>query len=226
MPSTARTHQLKQSLIYHIFNRGHNRDRIFRDQDDYRYFIKRLAEYSSASDMRVYHWALMPNHYHIVAEIDPPEKLSSLMAGLGRSYVHYHHKKYKTAGFVWQGRFKSQPIQKELYLLVCGRYVERNPVTAQMVSNAWEYEFSSARFYVTGEPDAITYQSPLFSTFAGTADAQRQNYKEFLQSFNREEDSFFENMEFPRGSREFVKRLVKDSGRFVPRRQGRVAVAA
>ncbi|MDP1854153.1 MAG: transposase [Candidatus Omnitrophota bacterium] len=150
MPYTARSHQLKQSLIYHIFNRGINREKIFLDEEDYSYFIKLLREYSQRASLSIYHWVLMPNHYHIVTAIEEPEKISSVMAGLGRSYACYHHRKHKTAGYLWQGRFKSQPIQKELYLMACGRYVERNPVKAGIIEAAWEYPYSSARFYASG----------------------------------------------------------------------------
>ncbi|MCK5493305.1 MAG: hypothetical protein KAJ14_09360 [Candidatus Omnitrophica bacterium] len=63
--------------------------------------------------LRVYHWLIMSNHY----QLDEPERISSVMARIGRSYACYHHRKYKSAGYLWQGRFKSQPIQKELYLI-------------------------------------------------------------------------------------------------------------
>ena len=221
MPSIARIHQLQQSLMYHIFNRAHNRDKIFHDRHDYMYFITLLADYSAHYGMHIYHWTIMPNHYHIAAAFDIPERISSVMAGIGRSYVYYHHKKYMTAGCLWQGRFKSQPIQKEQYLLACGRYIERNAVKASLCDKAWEYEFSSARFYVTGVPDGITRPSPLFSALGDTLEKQQTYYKEFLESFDHKEEIFFEHMEFPCGSKEFVTRLIKENGRYMPRRQGR-----
>ncbi|MFH1504212.1 MAG: transposase [Candidatus Omnitrophota bacterium] len=133
MPSAGRTHQLSQSLLYHVFNRGQNRDKIFHDNEDYNYFIKLLSNCCKAKELKIYHWVIMSNHYHIVLELDEPKMISSAMAGIARSYVYYYHRKYKSAGHLWQGRFKSQPIQKELYLLGCGRYIERNPVKAGMV---------------------------------------------------------------------------------------------
>jgi REP element-mobilizing transposase RayT len=128
MPSYARTHQLKQSLIYHVINRGNFRDVVFHDENDFVKFKEILSNYSQETGLKIYHWVLMSNHYHLCLELDNPEKLSSIMAGIARSYVHYHHKKYNVSGYLWQGRFKAQPIQKEQYLLACGRYIERNPV--------------------------------------------------------------------------------------------------
>jgi putative transposase len=221
MPYVARTHQLKQSLLYHIYNRGLNRDRIFHKPEDYLYFIKLLTDYSKKYNFKVYHWVIMSNHYHLLAALDQPEIISSVMSGLARAYSCYHHREHKTAGYLWQGRFKSQPIEQELYLSACGRYIERNPIKALIVSDAWEYDYSSARFYTSGRADGLTVESPLFETFANTPEKRIQNYKEYLQAFNKEEDSYFENLERPRGSIEFIKRLYKEKGHFFPRRQGR-----
>lgn len=221
MPYIARTHQLKQSLLYHIYNRGNAREQIFYDTEDYRYFIVLIAKYSIAYDIQVYHWVIMPNHYHMIIEIKEPEKISSIMAGIGRSYVHYYHKKYKSSGHLWEGRFKSQPIQKEMYLLTCGRYIERNPVKAGLVKIAEEYRYSSACYYVHGKDDSITIEDPIFSTFGKEVIDRRGGYKRFLETFDSEEERLFENLEEPQGSKEFVNRLVKEKGLFLPMRQGR-----
>ena len=221
MPYLARTHQLKQSLLYHIFNRGNARNEIFHDREDYEYWIVLLDRYSIAHDIWIYHWVIMPNHYHLLIEIGEPEKISSVMAGIGRSYVYYYHRKYKTSGHLWEGRFKSQPIQKEMYLLACGRYIERTPVKAKLVKLAEGYRYSSARYYVYGMDDRVTREDPLFGTFGKGLSEQREGYKQFLETFDSEDAVLFENLEDPQGSKEFLNRLVKENGLFLPRRQGR-----
>lgn len=161
----ARRHQLTDSLLYHIFNRGNGRRETFHNPEDYRRFMKIISNYAEDNGFRVYHWVIMPNHYHLLLELDEPEKLSSIMAGLSRSYVHYHHKTYHSAGHLWQDRFKSQAIDKEMYLLSCGRYIERNPVKANIVSQAEEYRYSSAAYYVLGREDGLTAEDPFFNSF-------------------------------------------------------------
>lgn len=222
MPYLARTHQLGQSLLYHIFNRGNERREIFHNIEDYRYFINLLSDYSKEHSFCIYHWVLMSNHYHLLLEIAKPERISSIMSGLARSYVYHLHKRYQFSGHLWQGRFKSQPIQKELYLLACGRYIERNPVKANMVSFAENYPYSSAAYYVFGKQDGLTFEDPLFGdTFGAQLDQRRYKYKEFLKTFDAEEERLFENLESPQGSKEFLRRLIKDKGLFLPRRRGR-----
>lgn len=221
MPSSARRHQLSQSLLYHIYNRGNARNQIFHDEEDYLYFINLICVYSKRYNFLTYHWVLMPNHYHLLLEIEEPERTSSMMSGLARSYVYHHHRKYKSSGHLWQGRFKSQPIQKELYLLACGRYIERNPVRSSMVSFAEDYPYSSARHYVLGIEDNTTTEDPLFATFGAEITIRRKEYKEFLETFDSEQESLFENLEYPRGSQGFLTKLIKEKGLYLPRRRGR-----
>jgi putative transposase len=165
----------------------------------------------------------MANHYHLLLEIDEPEKISAAMAGLNLSYTHYHHKKYQGGGFLWQGRFKAQPVQRENYLLACGRYIERNPVRAGIVMEASEYVFSSARYYCLGEKDGITVESPSFAQFGLENISRRKAYISFLRDFNREVEGQFAALDNPVGDKEFIKRLISLDGRFMPRRRGRPA---
>jgi putative transposase len=221
MPSIARTHQLKQSLLYHVYNRGNARNQIFHDKEDYLSFINLISSYSEKHGFLIYHWALMPNHYHLLLEIEKPERLSSIMSGLARSYVYRHHGKYQSCGHLWQGRFQSQPIQKELYLLICGRYIERNPVNANLVTYAEDYPYSSASYYVRGMRNNLTTEDPLFVTFANEITQRRKEYKHFLETFDSEQENLFENLKHPQGSKEFISKLVNDKGLYLPRRRGR-----
>lgn len=223
MPSTARKHQLQGSLLYHIINRGNRREDVFHYTEDYQYFIKLLSCYSLRFEALIYHWVLMPNHYHILLEIVDPAKLSKMMAGLGRSYVYYYQKQYKLGGHIWQGRFKSQPIEKERYLLSCARYIERNPLRAKMVNSPEDYEYSSAKFYVHGKEDNLTKTDPSFESFGSSISERRSNYADFLKIHNAEEDALFkENDETVLGCQKFKARLVCEGGRYLPRRKGRI----
>lgn len=223
MPSYARKHQLQQSLVYHAFSRSSGRKVIFQESKDFDYFKTLLSEYSNKFDSKIYHWVIMPNHYHLVVEFEYPELISKFMAGLHRAYSHYYHKQYDAVGFLWQGRFKLQPIQKDLYLKNCGRYVERNPVRAGMAAEASEYAHSSARFYCLGEEDGITRISPDFEDFGIEAVGRQAAYKEFLGAFDSKEEAYFSNIEIPCGDQDFLRRLVKVGTHYFPRRQGRKA---
>lgn len=223
MPYTARFHQITQSLIYHIINRGNARSAIYHDPEDYGRFLAILINYSQKRRIKIYHWVLMPNHYHLLLELEQPKELSSVMAGIGKSYVHYYHRKYNSAGHLFQDRFKSQAIEKELYLHACARYIERNPVKAKLVQSAEEYTFSSASCYVFGKEDGLTVTDPLIQIFGLAKEHQRENYRQFLREFEAEEEQVFSNFETPQGSEEFKRRIVKEKGLFI-QRNGRPSV--
>jgi len=100
MPSRARRHQVATSLIYHLFNRSINRAPIFRTEEDCRHFVRLLATYKSRFFIKIYHWAIMLTHFHLLLEMEDPREISRFMAGLNRAYTHYHHRVYGTSGFV------------------------------------------------------------------------------------------------------------------------------
>jgi len=221
MPSYARNHQLKHSLVYHAYSRSCNRKVIFSQPDDFEHFKQLLRDYKARFEMKIYHWVIMSNHYHLVIELMRPEEISKFMAGLHRAYAYYHHRAYGTVGFLWQGRFKLQPIQKELYLRSCGRYVERNPVRAGMVNEACEYKYSSANYYCLGLLDSLTNPDPYYLDLSNDQNKRKEEYRRFLHDFDSEEERYFQRIDFPCGSAEFLKRLVFKDRHLFPRRRGR-----
>jgi len=218
MPRNSRKNQIQDSLTYHIYNRGNAKLDVFHEDDDFTNFIYRVSKYKKKYDLEIFHWSLMDNHFHMSCSIKKPEQLSKCMGAIQQSYVQYHHKKWKSAGKLWQGRFVSQPVQKEKYLYECGRYIERNPMKAGIVKYPWEYKWSSCRFYVNNKPDLLTTPNPEYESFGGNDRDKVEAYKEWLMEG---EDKGFEKMDMPVGDDDFVRKLIKLSGRVVGRRRGR-----
>lgn len=152
MPRRPRVFQ--RATCYHIVNRGINRSRVSEDDQDYEYFSRLVREYKERWGAKVYHWAWMGNHYHLLVEV-APENLRRLAGGIQQKYGRYHHGRHGTLGAFWQWRFGSKPVEEE-YLVSCGRYIERNAVRAGLVARAWTYRWSSARHYVAGKSDGPT----------------------------------------------------------------------
>jgi putative transposase len=136
-------------------NRGINRQAVFDDESDYVKFGELVREYKGICGARVYHWAWMRNHYHMVVEV-VYDNLRAFVGGVQQAYAQYHHHRNRGCGVFWAGRFKSKPVEIGPYLIRCARYVERNPVRAGMVTEPWAYRWSSAAHHVKGIPDGIT----------------------------------------------------------------------
>ena len=145
MPRRARL--VLENACYHIITRGNQKSTIFRDEEDYRQYLKFLVRYKARFKSRIYGWCLMNNHVHIVMESG---EISRFMHGVDLSYAQYFQHKYKTIGHFWQDRFKSFVIQKDQYLLNCITYIEHNPVRAKIALRPEDYEWSSYNIRVLG----------------------------------------------------------------------------
>jgi len=77
--------QVVRGTFYHLMNRGHNREVLFRDDEDYQRFLDVLSRYQGRFAQGLYHYCLMPNHFHLLAACETPQGLSAWMAGLLRS---------------------------------------------------------------------------------------------------------------------------------------------
>ena len=131
------------NAIYHIITRGNQRQRVFWDQFDYTKYLKKLKFYKKGLGFKLYGYCLMPNHIHIIGQMERKENLAIFMQSINNSYTFYFNFKYKKVGHLWQGRFKSKIITKNRYLLDCISYVELNPVRANIVISPCEYKWSS-----------------------------------------------------------------------------------
>jgi len=148
MPTGPRV--VMDNVCYHIITRGNQKQRIFRENSDYREYLDRLRKYKKRCSFSLYAYCLMPNHIHLLGEIQKASELASLMSSLLRSYTAYFNNKYGKVGHLWQGRFKSKIILKDRYLIDCINYIEANPVRANISTTLDEYSWSSYRERVLG----------------------------------------------------------------------------
>lgn len=139
----AKTRILIDNACYHIYARGNQKQAVFRNKEDFAFYLHQLKHYKRKYSLLLYGYCLMPNHIHIIGEPKDPTKLSKFVQCLHRSYTAYYNKKYNKVGHLWQGRFKAKAITRDRYLIDCITYVEGNPVRANLVRSMKEYEFSS-----------------------------------------------------------------------------------
>ena len=95
-------------------DRSHNRSVVFHDDEDRQQCLTLLGRYQQRFRFRLYHYCLMANHFHLLVQLQDPRHLSPLMAGLLRAYVHHCHRRHGFVGHLWQGRFKSPAIQRQV----------------------------------------------------------------------------------------------------------------
>jgi len=198
MPRTARI--IFDNAICHIFNRGNAKQEIFRDEEDFEHFLFILAYFKEKYGFKMYHLCPMPNHFHFLWQISKAKILSQAMHDITQTYTKFHHQKYQTVGYLWQGRFKNMIVEKEEYLLKLGAYIERNPVRAWLVKKPEDWKWSSYRFYAFREPMRVWVkiegilkpvdlidEDPLYKNFSQNPIERQKIYREFIYSLNDNE---------------------------------------
>jgi putative transposase len=132
-------------LIYHVLNRANAGVTIFAGDEDYAAFERVVAEAALRYDMRLLAYCLMPNHFHLLLWPREDGDLSQFMRWLTVTHTqrwHAHHGTVGT-GHVYQGRFKSFPVQSDEHFLTVCRYVERNALRAKLVERAQDWTWGS-----------------------------------------------------------------------------------
>lgn len=180
MPRQARL--VLPNCPHHVIQRGHNRQVVFVGDEDYLFYLDTLQKWKTEFDCKIYAYCLMTNHVHLV--IDPggdPDHLGLLMKRVAGRQTRYVNTMEKRSGSLWEGRYKSSPVQADKYLLACCRYVELNPLRAGMVDDPANYRWSScpAKVGLTQQPwlDLDPYYLSL-----GASDVQRaKSYAAWLR---------------------------------------------
>lgn len=159
--------------IFHIYNRGNNKERIFFDDQDYRAFLFRLGlslgfkqeelshelcnfpnsririTEAHKTDFKLHAFSLMPNHFHLLIEQCSDTAISKLISKLCTSHAKYINKKHSRVGHVFQDKFKAVLIEDDPQLIWTSAYIHINSVKDGLVKNPSQYKWSSYNDYIT-----------------------------------------------------------------------------
>jgi putative transposase len=165
----------------HIIIRGKNRDPVFTAEVDYRFFLDKLSDAAKKHQCDIHAYVLMTNHIHILATPHTENGISKMMQMLGRYYVQYYNYTYKRSGTLWEGRYKASLIDSEAYALLCYRYIELNPVRADMVKHPSEYPWSSYRGNALGVADNLLTPHQMYYALGQDALTRQASYRELFK---------------------------------------------
>jgi len=164
----------------HLVNRGNNKQNLFNNDTDKLRYYSLMLELKQENSIDIFHYCLMDNHPHLIVWLNNQSKLSKFMKQLSLSYYSYYKKTYGHTGHLWQGRFKSNIIDTDSYLLMCGKYIELNPIRAGIVLQPQDYLFSSYKFYAYGKPDSLLTPSPVYLALSVSPEERKEQYIKFV----------------------------------------------
>jgi putative transposase len=149
-------------MCVHIVTRGNARAIVFHSEHDYAGFAELMNAAQQRISLELFAWCLMPNHLHLVVRPRTDDDLARWMHWLLTTHAQRHRSVHVTSGHMWQGRYKSFPIQADVHFLRVLRYVERNPLRAGLVSSSKDWHWSSlaARNSSVGTKELIS-ESPV-----------------------------------------------------------------
>ena len=210
----------------HVIQRGNNRQVIFCEENDYRFYLEKLAEAAEKHLCQIHAYVLMTNHVHLLVTPETENGISKMMQVLGRYYVQYFNYKYRRTGTLWEGRYKASLIDSEHYLLTCMRYIELNPVRANgMAEHPSEYPWSSYRHNALGFEDALLTEHELYKKLGATSKLRQLYYQNLFQyavpDKTIDEIRYATNKAWVLGSDYFVAEITEILNRqLVPKEKG------
>ena len=125
----------------------------------------------------------MPNHCHMLVQVQKAVDFSLFMKKLNLAYFYYYKKNYGWVGHFWQDRYKTQPVGKDEYFTQCGKYIELNPVRAQIIQDPGDYEFSSYRYYYLGENNDLITEDFMYQELDKDPAIRKQKYHKLIIAY-------------------------------------------
>ena len=211
MPRLARA--IVPGLPHHVTQRGNRRQTTFFCNEDYLLYMSLMAASCRRFGVEIWAYCLMPNHAHLIAVPSTADGLRRAIGDAHQRYTARINAARAWRGYLWQGRFSSF-VMDERYTLAAARYVELNPVRAQLVSRPEDYAWSSARAHLHGRDDALVTVAPLLR--------RMPEWREFLGAAQADEADQIQrhaNTGRPLGTEEFVTEVERLLGRVLRRRK-------
>ncbi len=186
---------LVNQYIYHVYNRGSEKRRIFEDRRDHQRFLKTLTYYQlegpkpklshffkyknfiplkAQKVVDILAYCLMPNHFHLLLKQVKEGGITEMITKVSLSYTKYYNTKYDRIGPLFQGQFKAVLIESDEQLVHVSRYIHLNPVVSLLSKDLNKYEWSSYQEYLN-RSDGICSKKDILSFFSSP-----KNYQQFV----------------------------------------------
>ena len=150
-------------IVYHALNRGNGRNELFHKREDYAAFERIMIAAMHRSPIRLLAYCLMPNHWHMILWPRNDGEMTEFLRWLTLTHSQRLHAHLHTTGYghIYQGRFKSFPIEQDESLLKVLRYVERNALRAKLVERAQDWRWCSLWRRLNGDEHSLLSTWPI-----------------------------------------------------------------
>ena len=180
-----------RGAVYHVIQRGNNREYIFRKKQDKFFLLEHLKHYKEVMDFDILGYVIMDNHYHLMLKtVDAP--LKDIMHRINTRFSKQFNQRNKRTGHVFENRYKSMLVMDDAYLLSLLRYIHQNPVQAKICQKIQDYPWSSDRFYRRSEGDNLVDIDLILERFSVNRSHAVAAYVRFMEEAEAESEAVFE----------------------------------
>lgn len=190
--------------VFHVYNHGNAEDNIFREKENYHYFLNRYVDYLFPI-IKTYAFCLLPNHFHLMVKVRSEKELTKFFRDEGKDLIGYenlsglvskqfsnflnayakaYNKKYDRRGKLFEQSLKRKPVTKDSYFTRLAYYIHQNPVRHGFVQSPSEWEFSSFSIIKSRKETKLNRNDVL--DWFGSRDKFVAFHKS-IQAINREE---------------------------------------
>lgn len=196
--------------LYHVMVKGVGNQIIFEDDYDKEKFLELLIHYKMQLGIKVLTFCLMDNHVHLLLR-DDNDKISLFMQKLEISYAYYFNIKYRRIGPLFNGRFQSEVVENDQYLITVVKYILKNPEKAGL-GNYSDYKWSSYKIFISISKSDLIDKDELMKYFEN-----QEDITEFLDKQDNEEcleikERYFYGIDDEKAKRIIRKKLKLVSG--------------
>lgn len=168
------------NITFHVVHRGNNKAPTFYAPQDYALYLMLLEAAARRYETQVHAYVLMTNHVHLLVTSSLADGVSRTMQYTAGRYAAAVNVHLGRSGTLWEGRFRSSPIDTDRYLLACYRYIELNPVRAGMVKRPQDYPWSSIGVNCGTRASSLVTPHPVFLALGRTPQIRAARYLELL----------------------------------------------
>lgn len=165
-----------QGVVCHVYNRGVNKESIFRDDEDYFFYLKKLRTYKDKFNIDLICYNLIPNHYHYILEQLGEFPIVYFMRSVHTSYGQYFNKKYKRVGPLFQDRFKQIVLEDNEKFIYLSAYINANAKIHRITEKIEDYNWSSYKDYLGLRNGTLCNKNKILDQFRNISD-----YKNFVE---------------------------------------------
>ena len=165
-----------------VLQRGNNHQAVFVDDADRSRYLALLADAASRFNVSVHAYVLLDNHVHLLLTPLDGAGLAKTMQALGRAYVRYFNDRHSRSGTLWEGRYRSAPLEGARYLLPCLVWLDTHPMRALLAAEPAGYAWSSHGHYVGHRVDRLVTPPDAYWALGNTPFAREMAYADMVRA--------------------------------------------